>query len=195
MSEELNQAVPETVATEAVPPVRAIDSEDLGLLKNKIELAKADTQKAVAEKRAYKKQVEDMQLRLAELEQQDTSRKQADLLANGHAEELVNQLRTTVGDKDQRILDLEQQLQAKDVAFQESQIKVSAINAFTQSGVHSPNDLFQLEKDKLTLKDGQVVAIVGGVETPLHQHLESLKSPGSGRDYFFAGSQARGMGQ
>ena len=53
--------------------------------------------------------------------------------------------------------------------------------------------MFQLLKDSLRLKDGSVVALVGGVETPLQQHLDSLKSPGSGMDYFFSGSGARGM--
>jgi len=154
---------------------------------------KANNQKLLAELRNVRSSSEDMQRRLAELEQQDQSRKQADLLANGQAEELVQQLRSTVGDKDQRINELEQQLQAKDLAFQESQIKAAAINAFTQNGVHTPEDLFHLEKDKLRIKDGSVVALVGGVETPLQQHLDSLKSPGSGRDYFFAGSGARGM--
>jgi hypothetical protein len=130
---------------------------------------------------------------LSEFEQQDNQRKQADLLASGQAEELVNQLRGTVGDKDKRIAELENELQMSAAAFQESQLKNSAINAFTQSGVHSPQDLFQLEKGNLKLKDGAVMAVVGGVELPLQQHLESLKSPGSGRDYFFAGSGARGM--
>lgn len=193
MSEDLSQAVPATTAQEAVPPVRAIDSDDPALLRNKIELAKADREKAVSEKQSYKKQVEDLTRQMSALQQQDQSRKQADLLANGQAEVLVDQLRGTVGDKDKRILELEQLLQDKDAAFQQSQIKASAMNAFSQSGVHAPEDLFNLEKDKLQLKDGAVVAIVGGVETPLQQHLDSLKSPGSGRDYFFAGSGARGM--
>lgn len=194
MSEDLSQAVPATTApAEAVPPVRAIDSDDPALLRNKIELAKADREKAVAEKQSYKKQVEDLTRQMAALQQQDQSRKQADLLANGQAEVLVEQLRGTVGEKDKRILELEQQLQDKDVAFQQSQIKAAALNAFSQSGVHAPEDLFNLEKEKLRLKDGSVVALVGGVETPLQQHLDSLKSPGSGKDYFFSGSGARGM--
>ena len=195
MSEDLSQAVPATTATdEAVPPVRAIDSEDPALLKNKVELAKADTKKAVAEKQSYKKQVEDLIRERDAYKQRDDSRQQADLLATGQAEVLVDQLRGTVGEKDQRILELEQMLQDKDVAFQQSQIKATAMSAFQQGGVHTPEDLFDLEKHKLRLKDGAVYAIVGGVELPLQQHVESLRSPGSGRDYFFNGSNARGMG-
>lgn len=194
MSEDLNQAVPATSATEAVPPVRAIDSDDPALLRNKIELAKADTSKAVAKNQAYRQQVEDMQKEIAAYMQQDQSKQQEALLANGQAEKVVEQLRGTVSKDKARILELEQLLQDKDSAFQQSQIKSAAINAFYQGGAHTPEDLFNLEKDKFSLKDGQVVALVGGVEIPLQQHLESLKSPGSGKDYFFAGSGARGMG-
>ena len=43
------------------------------------------------------------------------------------------------------------------------------------------------------MKEGNLVALHGGVEVQLNDHLESLKSPGSGMDYFFAGSGARGM--
>ena len=67
------------------------------------------------------------------------------------------------------------------------------INAFSQNGVHSPEDLFHLEQNNLRLKDGAVVALTGGIEVPLQQHVEALKSSGSGRDYFFNGSGARGM--
>ena len=43
------------------------------------------------------------------------------------------------------------------------------------------------------MKEGNLVALHGGVEVPLNDHLETLKGPGSGMDYFFAGSGARGM--
>ena len=77
MSEDLSQAVPATSATEAVPPVRAIDSEDPALLKNKIELAKADREKAIAEKQSYKKQVEDLTRQMADLQNNLQKAKQA----------------------------------------------------------------------------------------------------------------------
>lgn len=193
MQEDLSQAVPATSAQEAVPPVRAIDSEDPVVLRTKIEHVKADREKAIAEKHSYKQQVEDLKSENAALKQQDQSKKQEALLANGQAEKVVEELRGTVGSKEKRILELEQLLLDKDSAFQQSQIKSAAINAFSQGGVHTPEDLFNLEKDKFSMKDGHVVALVGGVEVPLQQHLENLKSPGSGKDYFFAGSGARGM--
>ena len=90
------------------------------------------------------------------------------------------------------IAQLKQQLDEKDVAFQQQQIKASALNALSQSGVVNPDQAFSLLKDNLRLKDGVPIALAGGVEVPLQQHLES-QAPGSGWEHHFAGSGARGM--
>lgn len=159
----------------------------------RVQLLEAKNRQLLSEKQAVQQKLKDIAAREEQLQQREQSRKQADLLASGQAEVLVEQLRGTVSEKDKLIQELEQKLVAKDVAFEQQQIKASAMNAFSKSGVHAPEDLFNLEKDNLRLKDGDVVALVGGVEVPLHQRLESLKAPGSGRDYFFVGSGARGM--
>ena len=153
----------------------------------------AQNHKVIGEKKAFQKQVDDLQRQLQDLQNRDTQREQADLLANGKAEQLVEQLRGTVGSKDQRIAELEAMLQEKDAAFQQQQIKASALNTLSQSGVVNPDQAFSLLKEDLRLKDGVPVALAGGVEVPLQQHLESLKAPGSGWEHHFAGSGARGM--
>ena len=81
------------------------------------------------------------------------------------------------------------------MAFQQQQIKASALNALSQSGVVNPDQAFSLLKENLRLKDGVPIALAGGVEVPLQQHLESLRAPGSGWEHHFAGSGARGMRQ
>jgi hypothetical protein len=91
------------------------------------------------------------------------------------------------------IAQLKTQLEEKDVAFQQQQIKASALNALSQSGVVNPDQAFSLLKENLRLKDGVPIALAGGVEVPLQQHLESLRTPGSGWEHHFAGSGARGM--
>ena len=111
----------------------------------------------------------------------------------GEFKTLWTEATATVSSLQDEIAGLKQQLDDKEVAFQQQQIRATALNAFSQGGVHAPEHMFQLLKDSLRLKDGSVVALVGGVETPLQQHLDSLKSPGSGMDYFFSGSGARGM--
>ena len=158
-----------------------------------LELLKSQNHKVIGEKRAAQKQVEDMQRQIQDLQNNQQQAKQTKLAEAGEFKTLWTEATQTVSSLQDEIVGLKQQLEAKEVQFQGEQIKATALNAFSQGGVHAPEHLFHLLKDSLRLKDGSVVALVGGVETPLQQHLDSLKSPGSGMDYFFNGSGARGM--
>lgn len=158
-----------------------------------LELLKSQNHKIIGEKRAAQKQVEDMQRQIQDLQNNQQQAKQTKLAEAGEFKTLWNEATATVSTLQDEIAGLKRQLEDKEVQFQGQQIKATALNAFSQGGVHAPEHMFQLLKDNLRLKDGSVVALVGGVETPLQQHLENLKSPGSGMDYFFTGSGARGM--
>ena len=161
-------------------------------LLNKIALLEANNKKLLSEKRNASASVEEMQRQIADLQSRDTQRKQADLLANGKAEELVDQLRGTVGQKEARIAELEAQLQEKDVAAATADQGIRFECHFT--GWHSQSDpAFSLLKENLRLKDGMPIALAGGVEVPLQQHLESLRARNSGWEHHFASSGARGM--
>lgn len=194
MSEDLSQAVPATTATEAVPPVRAIDSEDPALLKNKIELAKGDRDKAIAEKQSYKKQVEELTRKNADLQSSVQKTKQAAALEKEDYKSLWDESTGTVASLQDKVAQLEQQLQQKDVEFQQQQIKAAALNAIAQSGVVNPEQAFSLMQDNLRLdENGNAVCLHGGVQVELNSHLNSLKQPGSGWEHHFSGSGARGM--
>ena len=97
MSEELNQAVPETQAPEAVPPVRAVDSGDPELLQRKLDLIKQDNKAKGESNKALKQQLEDMQRQLAE-------RKQAELIEKedykGLHADLKNNFDSVVAERD-----------------------------------------------------------------------------------------------
>jgi len=187
MSDTPEQQIP---VDEAQAPV---GGDDVSALRDELEKLRSNNQKLIKEKGNANDTVKDLQRQISDLQSRDTQRKQADLLANGKAEELVEQLRGTVGQKELRIAELEAQLQEKDVAFQQQQIKASALNAISQAGIHNPDQAFTLLKENLRLKDGVPIALAGGVEVPLQQHLETLKAPGSGWEHHFAGSGARGM--
>ena len=158
-----------------------------------LELVKGKNSQLISEKRAAQKQVEDMQRQIQDLQANQQQAKQSKLAEAGEFKTLWTEATQTVSSLQDEIASLKRQLEDKEVEFQGQQIKATALNAFSQSGVHAPEHMFTLLKDSLRLKDGSVVALVGGVETPLQQHLESLKSPNSGMDYFFNGSGARGM--
>ena len=175
---------------EAQAPVGGPDVSDL---QNQIELLKANNQKLLNEKKNATASQEDLQRQIKDLQNNQQKAKQSQLAEAGEFKTLWQEATGTVSSLQDQIAELKQQLQDKDLAFQQSQIKSAALNAFSQSGVHSPEHMFTLMKDNLRMKEGNLVALHGGVEVQLNEHLESLKSPGSGMDYFFAGSGARGM--
>lgn len=166
------------------------DSRDFAA---ELELVKNKNQQLISEKQAAKKQVEDVQRQMADLQKNQQKAKQTQLQEQGEYQTLWKEATGTVSTLQDQLSIKDREIEELKVQFQEQQIKASALNAFSQGGVHAPEHMFQLLKEQLRLKDGSVVALVGGVETPLQQHLDSLKSPGSGMDYFFSGSGARGM--
>ena len=162
-------------------------------LLNKIALLEANNKKLLGEKKNASASVEDLQRQISDLQNNQQKAKQSQLAEAGEFKTLWQDATGTVSTLQDEIVQLKQQLQEKDVAFQQQQIKASALNALSQSGVVNPDQAFSLMKENLRLKDGVPIALAGGVEVPLQQHLESLRTPGSGWEHHFAGSGARGM--
>ena len=162
-------------------------------LLNKIALLEANNKKLLNEKKNASASVEDLQRQISDLQNNQQKAKQSQLAEAGEFKTLWQDATGTVSTLQDEIAQLKQQLQEKDVAFQQQQIKASALNALSQSGVVNPDQAFSLLKENLRLKDGVPIALAGGVEVPLQQHLESLRAPGSGWEHHFAGSGARGM--
>lgn len=187
MSEELDQAVPETSAPAAVPPVRAVDSNDVEVLKRKLDLTLQDNKSKGETNKALKKQLEDMQRQLSE-------RKQAELIEKEDYKGLHADLKTNYEAKCAELEAKSAELERVKVERQQDQIKSSATNLFVQGGVNAPDHLMKILGENLRLdENGAVVILSGGVQVPLNQHIQNLKSPGSGFEMFFSGTQARGM--
>ena len=159
----------------------------------KIALLEANNKKLLNEKKNASASVEDLQRQISDLQNNQQKAKQSQLAEAGEFKTLWQDATGTVSTLQDEIAQLKQQLEEKDVAFQQQQIKASALNALSQSGVVNPDQAFSLLKENLRLKDGVPIALAGGVEVPLQQHLESLRAPGSGWEHHFAGSGARGM--
>ena len=187
MSDTPEQNIP---VGEAQAPV---GGDDVAALRNDLELLRANNQKLIKEKGKANDSVKDLQRQIAELQQEHHKAGQARLVKNQEFETLWKDASATNSSLQERIVQLEQQLEEKDVAFQQQQIKATALNAISQSGIVNPDQAFALLKDNLRLKDGQPIALAGGVEVDLASHLESLKAPGSGWEHHFAGTGARGM--
>ena len=184
MSENIEQqAAPETQ-----PP--AEDKTDA----MRVQLLEAKNLELKSEKQAVKKQLEDMQRQMADLQSNQQQAKQSQLAEAGEFKTLWSEASATNTSLQDEIAQLKQQLQDKDVAFQQQQIKSAALNAIAQSGVVNPEQAFSLMKESLRLdENGNPVCLSGGVQVELNSHLNSLKQPGSGWEHHFSGSGARGM--
>ena len=184
MSENIEQqAAPETQ-----PP--AEDKTDA----MRVQLLEAKNLELKSEKQAVKKQLEDMQRQMADLQSNQQQAKQSQLAEAGEFKTLWSEASATNTSLQDEIAQLKQQLQDKDVAFQQQQIKSVALNAIAQSGVVNPEQAFSLMKESLRLdENGNPVCLSGGVQVELNSHLNSLKQPGSGWEHHFSGSGARGM--
>ena len=100
----------------------------------------------------------------------------------------------TVTSLQEEVANLTKALEQQKVNARNEQIKASAMNAFSQNGVNQPDHLLKLIGENLRMdENGAVVALSGGVQVPLQQHIENLRSPGSGFELYFNGTQARGM--
>jgi len=160
----------------------------------RVQLLEAKNLELKSEKQAVKKQLEDMQRQMADLQSQHQKAGQDRLVKNQEFETLWKDASSTNTSLQDEIAQLKQQLQDKDVAFQQQQIKSAALNAIAQSGVVNPEQAFSLMKESLRLdENGNAAALVGGVQVDLNSHLNSLKQPGSGWEHHFSGSGARGM--
>ena len=162
-------------------------------LQNELELLRANSKKQTKELKNTRAANEDLQRQISDYQNNQQKAKQSQLAEAGEFKTLWQDATTTVSTLQDEIAQLKQQLQEKDVAFQQQQIKASALNALSQSGVVNPDQAFSLLKENLRLKDGVPIALAGGVEVPLQQHLDSLRTPGSGWEHHFSGSGARGM--
>ena len=64
----------------------------------------------------------------------------------------------------------------------------------SQAGALAPDQLYRLLQENLRAKDGQPVAVVGGIEVPVGEYITNLKNPGSGYEHHFAATNRAGMG-
>ena len=177
----MSETSEQSPAGEVQPP--AEDKTDA----TRIQLLEAKNLELKNEKQAVRKQLDDMQRQLSE-------RKQADLIEKEDYKGLHADLKTNYDSVLAERDALQQQLELAKVERQQDQIKANATNLFAQSGVNAPDHLMKILGDNLRLdENGAVVILSGGVQVPLNQHIQNLKSPGSGFEMFFSGTQARGM--
>ena len=176
------------VGTESQAPVGSPD------LAAQLELVKSKNAELIKEKQRVQATFDDLQKQIAELKDNSTKQKQAKLAEEGRYGDLWKEAQQTNAQLQEQIAQLQREKEEMAVAHQQTAIKAAAVSAFTQQGVQAPDQMYQLLKDNLRQKDGSTFVLHGGVEVPLGDHLNNLKSPGSGWEHHFSSSGARGMG-
>jgi hypothetical protein len=186
---EEQQAAVTPVETAAPQPV--VESSDLAA---QIEALRAKNQELIAERRKDRENRETIQRQLDELKQAQEQAQTTKLAESGEFRTLWEQAQETVADLKQQLGERESKIASMEANFTQEQVKSASIAQLANAGALAPDQLYRLVQENLRTKDGQPVAVVGGVEVPVGEYIANLKNPGSGYEHHFAATNRAGMG-
>jgi len=186
---EDKQATPAPV--EPVAPQPVVESSDLAA---QIEALKAKNVELIAERRKDRDNRDTLQKQLDELKVAQESAQTQKLAESGEFKTLWEQAQDTVAELKQQLTERESKISSMEASFSQEQLKSSAIAQLSNAGALAPDQLYRLVQESLRAKDGQPVAVIGGVEVPVGEYIANLKNPGSGYEHHFAASNRAGMG-
>jgi rhamnose utilization protein RhaD (predicted bifunctional aldolase and dehydrogenase) len=176
---------------EPVAPQLVADSSDLAA---QLEALRAKNQELIAERRKDRENRETLQKQIEDLRVAQESAKTAKLAESGEFKTLWEQAQETVAELKQQLAAKESEVEQIRQGFTQEQLKSTAIAQLSQAGALAPDQLYRLLQENLRAKDGQPVAVVGGVEVPVGEYISNLKNPGSGYEHHFAATNRAGMG-
>lgn len=186
---EEQQAPVTPVETAAPQPVA--ESSDLAA---QLEALRAKNQELIAERRKDRENRENLQRQLEEIRVAQEQAKTAKLAESGEYKTLWEEAQKTVADLKQQLASKEAEVDQIRQGFTQEQVKSAAITQLSQAGALAPDQLYRLLQENLRAKDGQPVAVIGGVEVPVGEYIANLKNPGSGYEHHFAATNRAGMG-
>ncbi len=187
MSEETQATSP--VENAAAQPV--VGTEDL---KAQIEALRAKNAELINERRKDKENREKLQGQLTEVQSAQKQAEEARLAESGEYKTLWDDAQTTISSLKQALAEKESEVNEIKQGYTKEQLRATALSQLSSAGALAPDQLYRLLEDNLRNKDGQPVAVVGGVETPVAEYVANLKNPGSGYEHHFAASNTAGMG-
>ena len=184
---------PEVTPVEAIPPqpVAAPGSQDLS---TQIEALRAKNAELIGERRKDKEARDTLQNQLDQLAQAQQEAKTQKLAETGEYRTLWEEAQQTVADLKQQITQRDATIEEIRTGFTKEQVRATAVAQLAQAGAVAPDQLYRLVQENLRAKEGQPVAVSGGVEVPIGEFIANLKNPGSGYEHHFAASNRSGMG-
>lgn len=187
MSEETQATSP----VENAAPQPVAGTEDL---KAQIEALKAKNAELINERRKDKENREKLQGQLNEVQSAQKQAEEARLAESGEYKTLWDDAQTTISALKQSLAEKEAEVSEIKQGYTKEQLRASTLAQLSSAGALAPDQLYRLVEDNLRNKDGQPVAVIGGVETPVAEYVANLKNPGSGYEHHFAASNTAGMG-
>jgi flagellar motility protein MotE (MotC chaperone) len=184
-------------STAAVSPVEPIATQpvaDTSDFAAQLEALRAKNQELIAERRKDRENREALQKQIEDLRLAQESAKTAKLAESGEFKTLWEQAQETVAELKQQLAAKESEVEQIRQGFTQEQVKSAAIAQLSQAGALAPDQLYRLLQENLRAKEGQPVAVVGGVEVPVGEYIANLKNPGSGYEHHFAATNRAGMG-
>lgn len=187
MSEEQQATSP--VENAAAQPVA--DTNDLQI---QLDALKAKNAELINERRKDKENREKLQQQLSSIETEKKKAEEARLAESGEYKTLWDDAQTTISSLKQTLAEKEAEVEQIKQGYSKEQLRSNMLSQLSSAGALAPDQLYRLVEDNLRSKDGQPVAVVGGVETPVAEYVANLKNPGSGYEHHFAASNTAGMG-
>jgi len=188
--------VPEIQATD-VTPVEPTPSQPVAETPDfaiQIEALKAKNAELIGERRKDKEARESLQAQLEEIRVAQEQAKTQKLAETGEYKTLWEEAQKTVAELKQQLSEKESTIEEIRSGFTKEQIKSAAIAQLSSAGAVAPEQLYRLLQENLRAKDGQPVAVAGGVEVPVGEYIANLKNPGSGYEHHFSATNRSGMG-
>lgn len=176
---------------ESTAPQSVTGSSDLAA---QLDALRAKNQELIAERRKDRENREALQAQIDDLRNAQETAKTAKLAESGEFKTLWEEAQQTVADLKQQLATKESEVDQIRQGFTQEQLKSSAIAQLSSAGALAPDQLYRLLQENLRAKDGQPVAVVGGVEVPVGEYITNLKNPGSGYEHHFAATNRAGMG-
>lgn len=184
---------PDVTPVEPTPPQPVADpgAQDLA---TQLEALRAKNQELISERRKDRENRDSLQQQIEELRQAQEVAKTTKLAESGEFKTLWEEAQQTVADLKQQLATKESEVEQIRQGFTQEQVKSATIAQLSQAGALAPDQLYRLLQENLRAKEGQPVAVVGGVEVSVGEYISNLKNPGSGYEHHFAATNRAGMG-
>lgn len=196
-----DQTVPGPVDLESASVTPSTDastspdsSSELERLQRKLELVTEDKRRAGEKNSELNRRLQELEEALRATQAQVKDGQTAKLAESGEYKQLWEDAKQTNLDLERQLADMRQQLEAERTARSQETLKSRALQDISAAKALRPDQLLALLDHNLREKEGRPVVIDGGIEIPLPDYLERLRSPDSGWDHHFAPNGSKGMG-